>query len=297
MLGSLAGVPTTYTLGAGEELQITQPMDLTGSVIQATSPIAVFAGATCMNIDVDSAYCDVGHQQLPPVRAMGSEYVGVRYRNRYDGEPDEVVPWRFVGLADGTTLTFDPPTMGSPMSLGKGQLVELWAPGPFVVRSQDDAHPFYLSGHMTSALSPYAGGTSGRGDPEFINVIPAKEWLPSYTFFTDPTYSETNLVLVRQPNAQSGYDDVNLDCAGNLGGWQSIGGSSYQYTRIDLVRHDFAPQGGCDNGRHLMSSSTPFALVVWGWGSEETETFTENVSYAYPAGAGIVPINDVVVSP
>jgi hypothetical protein len=292
VLGSSVNVPTTYTLSAGQLLQFTQQDPLTGSIIQSDHPIAVWGGSTCMNIDVGDVYCDVGSQQLPPIRTLGSEYVAVRYRKRYDNGPEETVPWRFVGVVDGTTLTFDPPQPKAPATLDRGQLALLWVPGPFVVRSQDAAHPFYLAGHMTSSHSIYAGGSAERGDPEFVNVVPAKQFLPSYTFFTDPTYPETNLVVVR-----NGTSDVKLDCAGTLSGWQSIGNSSYQFTRIDLVRHNFQPQNGCDNGRHVMSSASPFSLTIWGWGSEETPTFTKNVSYAYPAGASISPINDVVVKP
>ena len=287
--GGTAGVPVTYTLQAGEELQIAQRDLLGGSLITATQPIAVFAGSTCMNIDVQSGYCDIGHQQLPATPMLGSEYVGVRYRNRFDNT-EEIVPWRFMGIVDGTTLTYDPPVSGAPSALMRGQLAQVWASGPFVVRSQDEAHPFYLSAHMTGSLDPHSGGTTGalRGDPEFVNVVPTKQYLASYTFFTDPTYPETNLVVVRPPNGQ----DVTLDCAGKLGGWQAIGASGYEYTRIDLVRYDFVPQGSCDNGRHVMTSGAPFALTVWGWGSELTQTFTQAVSYAYPAGAGVAPIND-----
>ena len=36
-----------------------------------------------------------------------------------------------------------------------------------------------------------------QGDPEFVNVIPPAEYLSSYVFFTDPTYPETDLVVVR----------------------------------------------------------------------------------------------------
>ncbi len=294
--GALAGSPVTYSLSAGQELQISQRAELTGSIIQSSKPIAVWAGATCVNIGVNDTACDSAHQQLPPLRALGSEYVAVRYRNRYDGV-EETVPWRFVGTVAGTQLTFDPPVANAPTTLGRGQLAEVWSPGPFVVRSQDAAHPFYMAAYMTGADSPYSGGKSGRGDPEFVNVIPAPEFLASYTFFTDPTYPETNLVVIRKPSSVNGYDDVSLDCAGPLGGWQPIGASGYQATRIDLVRHDFAPQGQCDNGRHVMTSATPFGLTVWGWGSEQTSTQTTWVSYAYPAGASILPINNVVVTP
>ena len=37
---------------------------------------------------------------------------------------------------------------------------------------------------------------------------------------------------------------------------------------------------------------------MWGWGSGATGTlYTQYVSYAYPAGASVQPINTVVVPP
>ena len=96
----------------------------------------------------DSA-CDTVHQQLPPVRAMGSEFAGVRYRNRFDGK-EESPPWRLVGAVDGTKLTWEPTKpIGAPDTLSQGQVVELSSPGGWVVKSQDKNHPFYLSAHMT----------------------------------------------------------------------------------------------------------------------------------------------------
>jgi len=149
------------------------------------------------------------------------------------------------------------------------------------------------------------GGNDGRGDPEFVNVIPPAQFLSSYVFFTDPTYPETNLVFVRGPQVGGVFADVTLDCAGTLTGWQPIGSSGYEFTRIDLVRHDFDPQGECNNGRHEMTSTAPFGVTVWGWGSAETGGiygdpsaggfFSQAVSYAYPAGMSVKPINDVVV--
>lgn len=301
------GQPMTYTLNKGQVLQFTQDEELIGSPIQADKPIGLWGAASCLSVDVDQAACDSAHQQIPPVKALGHEYVAVRYRNRFDGK-EESPPWRIVGAVDGTVLTYEPaPPAGAPLTLDGGSVREFRAAGPFVVKSQDEDHPFYVAAYMTGCneLDPTADDC--RGDPEFVNVIPAEQYLSSYTFFTDPTYPETNLVLVRR-NEGGGFKDVNLDCAGTLTGWQPIDGAGvYEYTRIDLVRHDFEPQGSCDNGRHEIHSDAPFGLVVWGWGSAETGGafgvdgvggfYSQAVSYAYPAGAGVKPINTVVVPP
>ena len=168
--GASAGAATTYALGAGEELQITQPDDLGGSVIQSSQPVMVYAGATCMNIGTNDESCDVAHQQLPPVRALGSEYVAVRYRNRYDTEEHRCPgASRASSMARRSRSTHR--SRGAPSTLSRGQLAMFWTSSPFVVRSQDAAHPFYMSGHMTGWQSPYAGGNQDRGDPEFVNVV------------------------------------------------------------------------------------------------------------------------------
>jgi hypothetical protein len=302
--GTPSGTPATYTLDKGQVLQFTQAKALDGSVIQSSVPVGVWGGKTTLGIQ---ACCDdSGHQQIPPIRALGSEYVGVRYRNRYDGI-EEAPPWRIVGAADGTVLTWEPSTpAGAPTTLALGQVAQFSAAGPFVVRSQDDKHPFYVAAHMTGAAefdpeqTGMGGPADGRGDAEFVNVIPPGEYLDRYVFFTDPTYSETNLVIVRLKGA-AGFEDVVLDCAGPLGGWQPLGVSGkYEYTRFDLVRNNFQPQGSCDNGRREISSALPFGLTVWGWGSGATGSqlsgfYTQYVSYAYPGGASVAPINDVVI--
>jgi hypothetical protein len=289
---ALQNVTSTYTLNAGQVLQFAQLGDLSGSPIQANHPVGLWGGHYCMNIPSDAESCDGAHQQIPPVRALGHEYLAVRYRNRQptpgQAPMDESVPWRIMGVVNGTQLAYDPPQPGAPATLALGQVVEYTAPGPFQVKSQDPAHPFYIAGHMTGC-GPIEQPECG--DPETVNIVPPSQFLNSYLFFTDPTYSETNLVLVRGPiSAGTGtFADLTLDClAGPVTGWQPIGGSGFQYARVDL-QIDHAPVGNCDNGFHAMRSTAPFGLTVWGWDSA--------VSYAYPAGMSVHPINNVVVPP
>jgi len=304
--GTGAGVPQTYTLSKGQVLQFSQTAELSGSPIQSNKPIAVWGGANGLNIDPNTCCADSAHQQIPPVMALGSEYVGVKYRNR-DPNIDETVPWRVMGLVDGTQLVYEPSTPPSaPTTINSGDVIEFDTTMSFVVRSQDAQHPFYMSGHMTGCET-YFQADDCRGDAEFVNVVPAKQFLSSYTFFTDPTYPETNLVVVRASNGGA-FQDVTLDCAGTLTGWQPVGTSgAYEFTRVDLSRHNFLAQGKCDNGRHQMSSNAPFGVTVWGWGSAETQGayhlpqapgfYSQAVSYAYPVGMSVRRINNVVVAP
>jgi hypothetical protein len=297
-----ANVPTTFTLDKGKTLTlfVNNGYGFVGSVVQSTKPVGAWASGDLL---IGECCADGAHEQLPPVRALGSEYVAVRYRDRYEGI-EESPPWRILGTVNGTKLTYEPsPPPGAPTTLNAGEMVMFEASGPFLVRSQDDLHPIYVSAHMNSC-SNYGPDwlNDCRGDPEFLNVVPAKQFMTSYVFFTDPTYPETNLVVVRS-RTNGKLEDVVLDCAGPLGGWKAIDkGGQYQYTRVDLVRDNFQPQGACDNGRHEIRSKGYFGLTVWGWGSAKTGMpptgfDSQAASYAYPGGQSVHPVNTVVIPP
>ncbi|CAN5290434.1 hypothetical protein BH09MYX1_BH09MYX1_53340 [soil metagenome] len=302
-----ANVPKTYTINKGDQLVFMQTALLDGSPIQSTKPIGMWASMNCFNVPASVPYCDSAHQQVPPVQALGSEYALVRYRNRKAGGPEETPPWRILGLVDGTTLTWEPSTpAGAPTTLAAGQLAMFNGAGPYTFRTQDGAHPVYVSAHMTgcSTIGSINAPPDGCiGDAEYVNVVPAQEFQNSYVFFTDPTYPESDLVLVRAKAGDGTFKDVKLDCAGALTGWQPIGSGKYEYTRFDLVRGNFAKQGNCDNGRHEIKSDAPFGITVWGWGTLATGTgsgdgfYTQAVSYAYPGGMSLKPINTVVIPP
>ncbi|HEY2904060.1 MAG TPA: IgGFc-binding protein [Polyangia bacterium] len=281
------GQAHTYNLAAGQVLQFLQSDELAGSAISANKAIGVWGGQSCMDIPVGTGACDAAHQELVPVNLLGFEYAAVRYRDRVAGVP-ETVPWTLVGAVDGTTLTYDPaPPIGAPATVNRGQSFEFSTADAFTVKSADQQHPFYLAGHMTG-WQAIPIDVSGPGDPETVNTVPPQQWLSSYVFLTDPTYSDTNLVFVRQKIGPS-FSDVTLDCAGTLTGWTPIGmAGNYEFTTVDLVTAK-KPQGTCDNGVHTAQSDAPFGLTVWGWDFA--------VSYAYPAGMSVRKINKVVVIP
>jgi hypothetical protein len=286
--GTPQGQPHTYAMNKGEVLQFLQNAELSGTPVASDRPISVWGGSACMNIPLGTGACDSGHQQLLPVKTLGNEYLGVRYRDRVT-DRNESPPWTLVGAVDGTTLTYDPaPPPGAPLVLQGSQTVRFNAQDAFAVKSQDAQHPFYMAGHMTGS-GVDSSASWGVGDPDYVNVVPPEQYLSTYLFLTDPTYKNTHLVFTRKKAEDGTFKPVSLGCIGEITGWTPVGTSGqYEYARVDLVV-DGKPNGTCDNGVHTAKSDAPFGLTVWGW-----DTF---VSYAYPAGLSVRPINQVVVPP
>jgi hypothetical protein len=284
--GGSPQVPMSFTLNSGEYVQWQLSQDMGGTIIKSDKPVAFTGGNAYIcyqSATSNGGGCDSAHQQIPPIAALGSEYVAPPYADR--GGIAESIPYRLVGAVDGTVLSYDPAVPAAPALLGLGQIVDFETVGSFTVSSQDADHPFYVGQIMTGCMT---GNNSGLGDEEFVNILPPAQYLSKYVFFTDPTYPTTNLVVTRV-NTGSGFKDVTIDCLGKIGGWKPVGGAGkYEVTNVDLIRLG-VPVGTCSNGPHVGESEGRFGLMVWGLDNYS--------SYGYPAGGSVAPINTVVVPP
>ncbi|MBX3224755.1 MAG: IgGFc-binding protein [Labilithrix sp.] len=288
-----AGAPATWTLSRGEVLQITQIPTLSGSPISSNKPIGVFGGSPCIFLPNASGACDVTQQQIPPFAQWGTEYALVPFKPRtvsVTSVARENVPWTIVGAVDGTVLAYDPEQPpGAPETLSAGQVANFITDARVTVKSQDSRHPFYAAVHMTGGT--YGGGaTHGNttiGDPDFVTVVPSDQFLDRYVFFTDYTFPDTTIVVVRRKTAGR-FHPVVLDCAGELTGFVPLGTKGeYEYAFVDLTK-GAVPQkfdkGQCGYGRHEAESDGPFSITVWGLGPW--------ASYGYAGGMGSRPVND-----
>ncbi|WP_437730030.1 IgGFc-binding protein [Sorangium sp. So ce1335] len=305
-----AGVPaaqanatTQITLGAGEIAQW-MGADPSGAVLQSSKPVGVWTGNTYMQVSSDTSPRggghDAAHQQIAPIRALGSEYVGAGVVSRLHNQRAESVVYRLLGVADGTVLAWDPaPPVDAPMTLDAGEVREFETTELFSVRSQDDEHPFMLTHYMPGAPSatlpgcvdeiPLPGQSCLLGDEEWVIQLPPRQFLERYAFFTDPTYGTTNLVITRVKGA-NGFSEVELSCLGEVTGWQPVGtGGHFEVAHVDLSRGFIGARAACETSQHEASSAGAFGITVWG-----TDFFA---SYGYPAGGNVASINDVVAPP
>ncbi|MCW5834360.1 MAG: IgGFc-binding protein [Labilithrix sp.] len=287
------GAPKTWRLRRGEVLQINQFASLSGSPVVTNKPVGLFGGSPCTFLPIEKGACDMTHQQIAPFAQWGHAYALVPYRPRHEspsGVSREVTAWTFVGAVDGTELTWDPAKPpGAPERLSEGEVVDFMTDALASVKSQDAKHPFYAGVQMTGwAFGGRPGGPSGTvlGDPEFVNVVPAEQFLDRYVFFADYTYPETTLTVVRKKTA-TGFHPVELECAGEIA-FTPLGASGeYEYAWMRLTSGS-TPQrfekGTCGYGRHEARSDGPFSITVWG--------MADAASYGYTGGMGSRPVNE-----
>jgi hypothetical protein len=304
------GSATQYTLGAGEIVQWAgTPLEMTGAIMTSTAPFAFIGGSSDLRIYVSydiggSVHVGATSDFIPPVRALGSEYaIAQRALTPANSVPQAravIAPYRIVGLVDGTTLTYDPPMnvncpptspnspcsqnifqdpyhragMG-PATLARGQLVDFDEYGAFDVRSQDDAHPFYIA-EM----------------PHFTSLSPLKQLATDTAFaFTDGTFGTTAISIVRA-RSDAGFASVSVDGVSldDLS-WSSFGdgGASALFQhQTTQIRWNYKLAGTTSDGPHAVTSSGPFAV-------ETVATYTWEEWTAMPGASQRATINAVTL--
>lgn len=123
----------TFTLQPYQVLNVKSDYvgtDLTGSIVTSDKPVAVFSGHEAAT---SGSVCCADHleQQLFPVSTWGKTYVAAKSFPRA-AENDY---WRIVAATNGTTVTFDPPTVSPPVSLNRGKHVEVATKEDFVIQA------------------------------------------------------------------------------------------------------------------------------------------------------------------
>src|SRR5690606_31699343 len=121
--GRTAGAPFNITLNAGDSylLQATSG-DLTGTTVNASSPVSVMGAVKCVNVPVGYSACDHIVEMLPPVATWGQSFVTIPLATRKKGEV-----FRILASEDNTQITVN----GDPIAtLQRGQHHEIILTAP-----------------------------------------------------------------------------------------------------------------------------------------------------------------------
>jgi hypothetical protein len=286
-----AGGMLTLTMNAGDVAELLGPQsdssDLSGSLVQASQPVQVITGSSCIVVPDGAPACDHVEESNFPAESFGQHYVVAQPVGPKGNVVSHQV--RIVGNVDGTHLTYSPfAPPNCPSTINAGQVVECgaqlgnmcFANGPTGptntgpcgngnIVSQD----FEIHGDHAFAVATFSEGATlvdangappnQQGDPDESLVAPVEQFRTTFTFATPPDYEENYAVIV----APTGTT-VSIDGAVTTATFTAIGSGGYGVARVLLA--------ASGTGAHVLTASAPVGLQVMGYGSY--------TSYTYPAG-------------
>jgi len=223
--------------------------DLSGSVVSASAPVAVFSGAPCGLKPFSVAACDHLEEQLSPVSSWGSTYVlatGPAMRNDAGVSAPLAAAHPFKVTAacpasvcpSGTLLTFsEPPTLAR--SINPNRCVS------GTLRTNDCRLPAGASAEFTLAtattltadapvqvvhFTPGQGATPGavEGDPSMVVVTPVSQWAENPRFFVPEGFGLNVARLTWIGGAQVRVDGVVVT-------GDPVPGSQAQYALVNVT--------------------------------------------------------------
>ena len=277
--------------------------DFTGSLIDATNPVAVFVGSEASDApfydSLSKRSCCADHleDQLTPIRAVGLNYVVGRVPNRTRALAaagaviapfDEGEMYRVVATGQGRTRveTTLPPPWDAFFLEGEGANVTIPAFQDFTLQS---SQPVLLADIQVSQEA--AGIKSGLpgGDPS-ITILPAREqWRSDNVFLTPDKYAFDFVVIAAPGNAKVFLDGLPID--GTTCEIAAVAKGAYFIYRCQLSFPVIDPTvaspnnvgpGRQNDGVHRVQSDMPVGVIVYG--------FDNFVSYAYAAGTQLADV-------
>lgn len=272
----------------------TPEVDVTGTVVESSAPVAVFGGHSCTNLPFSLAACDHIEQQLFPTATWGRNYIAAPLKVRGEGPPRtrEATYWKFLAQRDGTQIVLDRPynelrqVLGSaPPSavpdceekLIRNNTIELQANefcefGTNLGFSATGNLPFLLGAFMSGQFATGNEDFGNQsGDPAFFLVPPQEQFRIEYDFLTPATYA-LDFVTVVVPFGV----EVTLD-------GETLNLMDFENQIVESQAHIIA-HIPLDDGPHRITAQAPMGIVVY--------AYDDFVSYAYTGGLDLAKIND-----
>lgn len=226
-----------------------QPGDLSGAVVEASVPVAVFAGNDCTQMPLGIPACDHLEEQVLPFETLGRDYLVADLRDRMAGSV-----LRMVAAYDNTVVRFEPNTVAPTTQLRAGQVLQFLARGSVrVSASRPMLVGQFMRGQGTNATS--------AGDPAMVYEVPVQQFRDRYDVLVPDTYTSNFFGLVVPHGARVLLDGAALQ-----------GGSVERLGVWDIVSTPVTP------GQHQLRTmeGVPLGVKVYG-----TARYT---SYMYPGG-------------
>lgn len=268
--GFAAGEAHTVTLNAGESLGL-QGVDVTGTEVSATAPVAVFAGVRCGNVPTGVFACDHVIAQQFGVEDFSTEFL--MPRSPQAGVDADLI--RVIAATDDTEVFVDGISRGT---IDRGDFLTIDGVGNARITA---TNPVQLGQYMRGT-----GGSRTLGDPALTIVPGTDQWLESYVFAVptvgdDADFAENYLMVVISEAAAPSLllNEVPVPEA-DYAEREVIDG--FVFGNIEL--------GG---GAGTVSADEPFLAMIAGL--DTADSYLATVATRFAAGASPAPDPDPVV--
>ena len=260
--GKLKNSTFSITLNKGEVYQVMSVdnnNDLSGSIIHASKPVAVFSGNQCANIPSGCDWCDHIVEQAMPTSLWGKQFAITAALQQTENRV------LITAITDGTQIRVNGELKAMINRYKTYEYImgsDQWS--CFIETSQPAACYLYIEGGKKH---------KGMGDPSSVHISPFEQKINKMTFSTFAT-SRTQWHYVNIVTTTNGKSGMRLDGKDIHGYFTALDGNSdLVYARIRV-----------DHGTHTINNDIDgFTAWVYGLGTSE--------SYAYTAGSATHPLD------
>jgi RHS repeat-associated protein len=262
--GRTAGIPFTISLDRAQTYLLyasaaaaANALDLTGTRISSTAPVAVFGGNTAAYVPVGFGAADHLIEQIPATATWGVNFLTAPLAARTGGDT-----LRILAAENGTEVTMDQQQVAL---LDAGEVYEtLLGAAAWITTSAPALVAQYANG------STFDGAT---GDPFMMLVPPREQYQQSYTLSTPQAGIDANFANLIVPAGS--IADAELDgVAIGAEHFSAIGTTGYHAARLPI-----------GVGSHHFAAPEPFGVSIYGFGEFE--------SYGYFGGMSLAPVATV----
>jgi len=267
--------------------------DLTGSIITANKPVALFGSSPCLNVPWNRSYCDHVEEQVFPFNTWGQNFVAVpsnplRLNNNLFSTNPPPDQFKIVAGAP-TTLTLTPPPASADVvlpvnclsgnlpanncALAGGSFVEFKSTRAFTVRATAPiavAQFFPGQGTVTGlATDPQ------QGDPSMVLLPPVEQWRSRYTVLASTGLKDNYLGL-----SIDGSKVMNVKVDGVIvTGFAPITGTNFQSRNFPVTTGTHTIEVTPLAGQQVLPGA---GVTVYGYDAQ--------VSYGYTGGLDLTTI-------
>ncbi len=247
------GAPSVVQLNQGDvhQLMLNVEGDLTGSVVRAEKPVAVFGGHNAAYVpdNPSGQYSNHLIEQMYPVTTWGKKFVTLPLAGRSTTSPGDRI--RVLAAHDNTHVTINGAAVAT---LKRGQFYEgVYKTAAYIIADRPVLVAQYAQGLMTSG---------NPGDPSMMLIPPYEQFLTRYPAVIAPDITFTaHYINVVAPVAAVGaitLDETPIPAAH----FTTIGESGFAGAQVAV-----------EAGSHSLASPLPFGLFMYGYGDADAYSY------------------------